>query len=239
MVLKVPPAYHVAVIGTEANLAAAKAFLRVYHDEGAGPFGYDWFRQSLVDYLSGRCSQEDAETFCASRGAKAGRKPNVTLVRLVFPFLRSRVGFGRKINRDRYSFRQDLSSSVGPLVVTRDAGRLVLVTTQPRKHWEMSEDAWRLWASIVYQVHAGDDGPLLFDAPELIIEILDLSGCDGDTREVRPHRFSPGDLLTEDDLTARLQLFADAHDALVEEGYVPMRRHDRPADGDDLFGPRK
>jgi hypothetical protein len=239
MALKVPPAYHVAVIGTQANRTAAKAVLRAYHEDGVGQFGYDWFRQSLVDYLSGKCSQEDAEAFCASRGAKAGRKPNVALVRLVFPFLQSRVGFGRKISRDRYSFRRDLGTSVGPLVVTRDAGQLVLVTTQPRKNWEMSEAAWRLWASIVYLVHAGDDGTLLFDAPELIIEILDLSGSDGSAREVRPHRFSPDGLLTEEELTAHLQLFADAHDALVEEGYEPMRRDDRPNDGDDLFGSRK
>ena len=114
--LKVPPAHHVAIIGTEANLASAKDILRTYHEDGAGQFGYDWFRQSLVDYLAGRCSQEDAETYCASRGAKAGRKPNVALVKLVFPFVRPRIGFGRKLNRDRYSFRQDLRVCPGTLL---------------------------------------------------------------------------------------------------------------------------
>ena len=113
------------------------------------------------------------------------------------------------------------------------------VTTQPRKQWEMSESAWRFWASIVCQVHAGDDGALLFEAPELLIEILDLSGCDGSERSVRPHRFAPDDLLTDGELAAGLQLFADAHDSLVDEGYEPKRRDDQPQGSDDLFGPGK
>jgi hypothetical protein len=66
-----------------------------------------------------------------------------------------------------------------------------------------------------------------------------LSGRDGGAREVRPHRYTPNDLFTGVELAVRLQLFADAHDALVEEGYEPKRRDDRPEDGDDLFGPRK
>jgi hypothetical protein len=226
MALPALSAQYFASVASAPNVASVGEGLLAYFEGGAGPFSYDPYRLALVAYLDGQITPEQALQYCATHGAKAGRNQNVAVTKLTFPFLSSRVGFSRKLKRDRYTFRRDLYVSVGPVVLCRDADAPVLIAVQPRKAWRAEDEAWRLWATLVASVHGGHDAPVLFhtDDVEPDIEILDLSADEDGIRHVVAHRYSRSELMREDELSRCLQNFADAHDALVARGYYPERK---------------
>jgi len=210
---------------------------RAYLLRGPGPFGYDPARAAAPFALDHSCSLEMLLRQCELTRPPDGRKPNCEVIRSLW-----RLGEDKRwVTYDpphwQFDFRSDLAVSIR-------ADRLVVENKKPHLFWMQMRTGitaptppqlallGRLF--MLQAARAGHSDVGLF--------IADMRSISGDERNLNLISVADLRLASESEAERKLQLFADAHDQLVREGFDPKaeriarrRRHDREGPQQSLF----
>lgn len=234
--IRIPPAYEIPRItkfDLEETIRSYKAWLL----RGAFSWGYAPSRSALSHALQHTASLEWLLRQCDLTQPPSGREPNKQVIRGIW-----RLG-------SEYSWKvydaPDWYLDFRPRLATRiPADCLIVENDRPHLFWLQmrtggaAPNEKQLALCVRMALRRAELG----GHPELGMIIADMRNSDGNTREALVRKAEDFSLPSIDELEATLQIFADAHARLVEEGFDPKaviaarkgrRRQDSPQA--DLF----
>ena len=171
---------------------------------------------------------------CERRGSAVSRRMNAEVAQLVWDAGEGRTMQCYPLSRRYFSIRHDLQLRIPADFYLVEQGRPVVFWLQPRKGFALDDFGRRLLASVVHR-------ELSLEWDEFDFEMLDTSPLSpGEARCARTFRFADLPLLSEREIAAVMQQFADAFDVVSEMDLTPARnserRTDQPDAGQGMFG---
>ncbi len=212
---RVPPAHDLPMI-VGINLNDTVRRYRRYLLQGAGPFSYDPARAAAPFALEHSLSLDMLVRQCEMTRPPDGRTPNTQIIKSLW-----RLGGEKKWSsydppRWQLDFRSDLS-------VTIRADRLVVENQSPYLFWMQMRKgvtapthSQLALLSRLFMIQAARAG-----YSDVGLIIADLRDVEGDERVLRLMSTAELGLPSEAEAESKLQMFADAHDQLVREGFDP------------------
>jgi hypothetical protein len=195
-------------------------------------WGYGPARAMAKPVFSGEVSMDAAVEGCRSRGNPLGRESNAEVAGLVWEAAQGRSFQCFDLSKRPFAIRQDLKFWVDPLFFFVEHGRIKIFWLQPRRGFYPTLEGVGTLAVIIRMTFIDE-----FD--EFDLELLDLSVPRGSKERVpRTLGFSVLPLLSEDNVRAALERFAQAYDRVRDMGVQRPERHPRQSDnrrGPDLF----
>jgi hypothetical protein len=195
-------------------------------------WGYGPAKTIAKPVFSGELSVEAAVEGCRRRGNPLGRDSNAEVAGLVWEAAQGRSFQCFDLSKRPFAIRQDLKFWVDPLFFFVERGRVKIFWLQPRRGFYPTLEGFGTLAVIIRMTFIDD-----FD--EFDLELLDLSVPPGSKKRVpRTLGFSVLPQLSEDDVRAALERFAQAYDCVRDMGVQRPERRPRPSDirpGSDLF----
>lgn len=222
---RLPPLHDLVRFVRPTARQTADSLKSEYYRSG-GIFNYHPSQVVARAVLSGRLSLQACLTVCERIGTDAGRASNAEVVRLLWNTYRDREYLCHAVpfKRRSYDLRRGYPVGVDLRFYVVDDGRPVLFVLQPRRAAGPTLSQFGLFAGILRKGFIKDD----FETAD--IEIFDASIPPGlKQREARRYRLADLAVPTAEEIDSQIQMFVEAFDLLVKEGFSPPARPARKA----------
>jgi hypothetical protein len=228
---KVPPLHDVVRLTDPSSVDHTVAAVRLHVDRGPSQFNYEPVRAIAPQARIRTLPKDQFTSACMKSRNPKGRLQNAEVAGLVWDI-------GRKVESSIYAperrlfvIRADLSIRFQPDAFFIEDGRVVFFWLQPRSGFALNIYQLRVIATVLRRLYIVGD----FEHAEL--EILDCRAIDGE-REATRYCLADLEPVTQGELDAHFQVFADAWDKVVAT-YQPRPREERELrvdpKQDDLF----
>ncbi len=224
--IRVPPAHDLPMI-VGINLDDTVRRYRRYLLQGAGPFSYDSARAAAPFALDHSLNLDMLLRQCELTRPPNGRKPNAQIIRSLWRLGGEKQWASYDPPRWQLDFRSDLAVPIR-------ADRLIVEDEKPYLFWMQMRmgitaptTAQLALLGRLFMLQAARAG-----YSDVGLLIADMRNVDGDERVLRLIPIAELVIASEAEAESKLQLFADAHDQLMREGFDPkaerMARRRRP-----------
>lgn len=225
---KLPPVHDIVRLVTPSSIEHTAEAVRLHVNRGPTAFNYEPVRAIAAQARIRALPKSQFLSACMSSRNAKGRIQNAEVAGLVWDVgdrVESRVFTpeGRS-----FAIRADLSIRFQPDAFFIEGGRVVFFWLQPRRGFALSPYQLRIVATVLRRLYIVGD----FEGAEL--EILDCRAIEGERVATR-YRLADLDEVTQEELDAYFQVFADAWDNVVA-AYQPRpskRRQLRPDPNQD------
>jgi hypothetical protein len=212
---RIPPAHDLPMI-IGVDQADTVRLYRRYLSRGAGPFSYDPARAAAPFALDQSLGLDFLLRQCNLTLPPDGRLPNCQIIRSLWRLGGVKRWITYEPPRWQLNFRSDLAVSIR-------ADRLVVEGERPYLLW-MQMRTGQTAPSVVelallgrlFMIQAARAG-----YSDVGLLIADMRGVSGEERELRLTSVADIRLVPEAEAERKLQMFADAHDLLIKEGFDP------------------
>ena len=211
------------------TVSETKAELKGFYDGAPPSWGYDFTHNAAPYAYTHRLPLQALLDGCQRLHNKPARTQNAETVKLTWMAGEGKRTTARILPPRPFYIRKDLTVLVRHACLLNEDGAATVLVIQPRKGSFLTRSGLGILAAIYKRLY--------LDELEADLEILDMSAPYKYARLLRSHSLTDLALPTDKELDAIFQRFADAYDAVRDEGVERVRRpRKRPETRPDLFG---